>query len=223
MLLKFHNLHVFLYKQVLCLGLIFLLNLSNSMAEQNQEHFQKTITSECFNYLGSNPNLFQDDFDVNQYWASLGLDPNKIRLMFIKEFHFVEDAILFKVQYDGSTLMRMTLIQNENFNNIWHTELSIIMDDKFLGKSLGFVTYLLAATQFYRNYPDSELHGSGNQSDGAKKLWQRLVQTGFAESFDISQTQLAGVSNGARLNQESLGEKLKTFVEPYIIFTPRLD
>ena len=214
---------IFLKKKLLSFGLILLLAPAVSLAEQNQEHFQNTTVLSCFNYLGSNSNLIIGDFDPNQYWISLGLDPDKVRLMFIKEFHFAKGAVLFKLQYDGHTLMRMTLIQNENFENIWHTELSIIMDDKFRGKGLGFVTYLIAATQFYRNYPDSELHGSGNQSEDAQKLWQRLIQSGFAESFDLSKTPLGDTSNGARLIERSLGDKLKKFVDPYIIFTPRLD
>jgi hypothetical protein len=229
------TLNYYFIRTIVSFSSFCLLLPSNSWSHQKSVHTQNSIELSCSDYLNrtttsvknfeSNykPNLILDNFDPREALFNLGLNPKKVQFLFVKEYYLDSDALLVQILYNDHVLGQMTLIQDEKINSIWHTDLTLLFDDNFKSKGLGFLMYLIAAARFYQDYPNFELHGSADQSEDAKKLWQRLINSDFAEKLNSSQTELDATSNYARIIKANLGQKLKTYVKLIAIITPRID
>ncbi len=161
------------------------------------------------------------DFDPSKAWQELGLETKEIHLEFISEKSFddIEDVLTLNVLYEGITIMRLDITKSKVIENTWRTSLSLIMLDRYRGKGVGFLTYLLAASKFFELNPGHVLLSSTHQSTYAKKVWNRLVENNYALKTGEVVNPDEEIFGPYIFNSDHLGPKIKDYIRQFEVMS----
>lgn len=117
-----------------------------------------------------------ESFDPHALLASKGLDPRQLKL--VPTFGTPSSGL--SIYYRGK---QIGYYSRDTFHR------SMDLDEKFHGKGIGTVAYLVMAKLFHdsrQGLLDSDLSaeraGKGNLSPQAQAVWRRFCETGFAEA-----------------------------------------